>query len=1349
MAAKIRSQKRESTVAFEAISIEGGLFSADWLARVAQLNAGLQSDLDYCIPKGLTLRDEIGRYWRMAQAGWREFTASTQSGVEERMVSDNWVSMLLCECLGFDSLKATTSSQEVEGHLYPVSHFAKDGLVPVLIANSEGGLDSLRPIFGEAGKKRSAFGLVQEYLNAREETLWGIVSDGRVLRVLRDNSSLTRPAWIEVDLERMFSEERYSDFAAFWLLVHDSRFGRAGVAAHECALEHWRGQGREEGTRAREFLRDGVEEALVALGSGFLSHPENSGLRAALQAGTLTTKGYFQQLLRLVYRIIFLLTLEERGLLHPWDVAESAKSLYREGYGLRRLRDKSAKHSVPDRFCDLWESLKVVFHGLARGEDRLGLPALGGLFSADQCSDLEGKIENRALLAAVFRLSWIRDESGLARVNWRDMGPEELGSVYESLLELVPRVSGGGRAFAFARGDEAKGNARKTTGSYYTPDGLVQSLLDSALEPLVHRVVRENPGNAVVALFRLSIVDPACGSGHFLLAAARRLASHVARIHASGTPTIGQYQHALRQVVGRCIYGVDANPMAVELCRVSLWMEAIEPGRPLSFLESHIRIGNSLFGATPDLVAAGIPEEAFDAIEGDEKKACSVLRKKNKAEKAGIGPLFAQRDAEVAEKLRASAAAIEELSDEKVEDVSAKEAAFRSYELTKEFLLKKQLADTWCAAFVIKKEFAEVGNENSVSGITQGCLNGLAEGRELSPRLSTLVDNLSLQYQFFHWHLAFPEVWARGGFDCVLGNPPWERVKLQEQEFFASCSDEIANAPNAAARKRLIAALEEENLSLWLEWCQARRASEGYSQFFRQSGRFPLCGKGDVNSYAIFAEHNRSALGPKGRAGFIVPGGMATDDTTKQYFQALIGGNQLASIYHFENEEKIFPGVHNAFRFLLMTIDRSGNSSKADLLFFARQVKDLGNQDRHFSLLRSDFIELNPNTGTCPTFRSRRDAELNLRMYRLAGVLWREEPVTNPWGIRFQTMFHMSNDSNLFRNRKQMEQDNYKLVGNRFETTGDVYLPLVEAKMVHHYDHRFSTYEGATQAHLNKGFLPQLDDSAHSNPSLFNMPDYWVPAAGVDNALENRWSRKWLLGFRDITGTEKRRTVVAAILPRVAVGNTTPLICSDMAPTLIAALYANLCSFALDYAARQKVGGTHLTYNYLKQLPVLNPAKFDEVAPWSKETQLKNWILPRVLELTYTAYDLEDFAEDCGWSGPPFKWDVERRNQIRSELDAAFFHLYQFSREDVAFVLDTFWIVRKADEKAYGEYRSKRLVLEAFDLLGGAIRSGQPYVTALDPPPGDPKVTHPSRKRGETGRAKAPSSQEKKRGRST
>ena len=1305
------SRPAEARIAFDALSIEGGLLGADWLGRVAQRQAGAQEPDDYRIPKGLDVRDEIARSWRIAQACFRELEAGRAAGGDARTLAERFVEPLLRDAFGFASI-AGAEPRRIDDHVYPVRFFALGGRVPVVVTRAGAGLDTLLPELGDDQRRRSAFGLLQETLNADGEMLWGLATDGLSLRIARDNASLTRPAWIEADLGRIFTEDLYPDFAALWLLAHESRFGRAGDPDGTCPLEAWRVAGREEGTRARERLSAGFQEALGILGQGFLSHPANTTLRATLHAGGLTKDGFFEQLLRLVYRLVFLLTVEERDLLHPKNTSESTRCLYADGYGLRRLRDQAVRRSAHDRQGDLWETVRIVFRSLAGGEPRLGLPALAGLFASEECPDLDAaKLENRTLLGALFHLAWLREPSGLVRVNWRDMGADELGYVYEGLLDLVPQITEDGRSFSFADAGESRSHARKTTGSYYTPDELVQVLLGSALDPVVERTVAAHPERPVDALLNLAVVDPACGSGHFLLAAARRLADRVARIRAGGTPAPDDYQHALRDVVRQCIYGVDRNPLAVELCKVSLWMESIDPGLPLTFLESHVRCGNSLIGTTRALMGDQVPDAAWTVLEGDSRQVTRSLKKRNRDEIAGQRRLLFEPRSE-AVTLRDAIHAVEQAPDTDAAALAAKQRQWNALLASEAYEHEKLVADTWCASFLWPKE--EPGPVVEEAPTTTTWL-ALRDGeRPPSPVLAETTRDIVEDYGVFHWELAFPDVFARGGFDVVLGNPPWERVKLQEQEFFAQREPEILAARNAAERKKLIAALPVTGPDLWKEWASATRIAQGQSHFVRQTGRYPLCGKGDVNTYALFAELNLRMLGPLGRAGFIVPSGIATDDTTKDYFQALLDRSALGSVHDFENENLLFKGVHHAYRFVLFTI---GESRQADLVFYARRAVDLDDRWRHFALTPADFATLNPNTRTCPTFRSQRDANINLTMYRRAGVLWREnDPDGNPWGLRLLSMFHMANDSGLFRTRAELAEAGWRLDGDRFERDGVTMLPLYEAKMVHQFDHRFGSYEGQSGTQANQGKLPELDHGAHADTARVTLPRYWVHEDEVAKRLDDTSDRRWMLGWRNVTRASDKRTVIACIIPRAAVNHSFLLMIPSANGQLVASLYANLLSLPFDYCARQKVGGVNLPYFTMRQLPALCPEAYAIPAPWATRIRIRDWLLPRVLELTYTAWDLKAFAEDCDDDGPPFVWEPHRRFQLRCELDAAFFHLYGVSRDDTAYILNTFPELERSEAREHGTYRTKRLVLEAYDALAAAAATGTPYESPLGAP---------------------------------
>jgi hypothetical protein len=614
---------RTATVAFDAITVEGALIAPAMLARIAQHHAEGQNEADYGVPEGLTLRDEIARYFRVGQAMFKELTASETPSLA---ATTNVVEKFLREVLGFADLHRV-GTRTIGDRQFTLTFEALGGRVPIVVVPPADDLDRPSPHLTTDGRKRSAASALQDWLNAEAGTLWGLCSNGARLRLTRDNASLTRPAYVEADLRRIFEVDLFADFAALWLLLQASRFGRAGALPADCALERWRESGLREGVAARDKLRDGVEAALISLGKGFVSHADNGALRERLRSGALPLPEFFGELLRLVYRLIFLFAAEDRNLLHAPDVAAATRKLYAEGYSVAALRERAVRRAAWDRHHDCWEGLLIVFAALARGEKVLGLPALGGLFATDAIPDLDqARLANRHLMEAMFRLAWLREASGLMPVNWRDMETEELGSVYESLLELTPLLVDDGHGFAFAEEGEAKGHARKITGSYYTPDSLVQALLDSALDPVLDRVQAEADDPAA-ALLSVTVLDPACGSGHFLLAAARRIATRVAGARAGGVAAPADYRHAMRDVARACIHGVDRNPMAVELTKVALWIETVDPGKPLGFFDANIRCGDALFGVFDlEALKKGIPDAAYKRSRATTKRPRNISR---------------------------------------------------------------------------------------------------------------------------------------------------------------------------------------------------------------------------------------------------------------------------------------------------------------------------------------------------------------------------------------------------------------------------------------------------------------------------------------------------------------------------------------------------------------------------------------------------------------------------------------------------------------------------------------------------------------------------------------------------
>jgi hypothetical protein len=509
------------------------------------------------------------------------------------------------------------------------------------------------------------------------------------------------------------------------------------------------------------------------------------------------------------------------------------------------------------------------------------------------------------------------------------------------------------------------------------------------------------------------------------------------------------------------------------------------------------------------------------------------------------------------------------------------------------------------------------------------------------------------------------------------------------------------------------------------------------SHLLRESGRYPLTGRGDVNTYAVFAETGRTIIGSFGRSGLVLPTGIATDATTAPFFASLVRDAKLVSFLGFENEAYLLSkAVHHYRPFCLLTI--CGRAERIDLASFAFgtwYMRDLA--ARRFAMPPEEILLVNPNTGTSPVFQSRRDAEITISIYKHVPVLWRDEPQENPWGLSFMAMYHMANDSGLFRTREQLQQDCWTRAGNIFTKDGRRMLPLYEAKMIHHFDHRYGTYEGQTQAQANMGTLPRLTLEQQDDPDFVVEPRYWVQecntkdekkstsekpvysAIGVNSRLAAKhWTHGWLLGWRRITNSSNERTMVCSVLPRAAAGDSLFLALGAQSSAALSLLSASLSSFVLDYVARQKMAGTNLLYFLVKQLPVIPPQAYDEVGSSWLGSFPADWVRQRTLELSYTACDMEAFARDLGDDGPPFRWDEGRRTLIRAELDAAYFHLYGLERDEAEHVMDSFDALRRREERQLGEFRTKRLILERYDAIAEAGRGGRAYETILDPPPG-------------------------------
>lgn len=1331
------------TTIFTTIRTEGALLPADLLQRISEgaTIEGLTAE-SYHRP-GEKLNEAINRSWNALQGAWASFKTAQERLPENDLgttiTRERWLLPLFRE-LDYGRL-LTAQAVEIEGRSYPISHRWEN--VPIHLVSYKVDLDK-RTARVAGASAASPHSLLQVFLNRSQDNLWGFLSNGYYLRILRDNATLTRQAYVEFDLQAMMEGEVYSDFVLLWLLGHQSRV--EGERPADCWLEKWMKVAENEGTRALDDLRNGVEEAITALGLGFIEHPANHALRDQLTSGGLDKQDYYRQLLRLVYRLLFLFVAEDRDLLLNPRADETAKQRYIHYYSTQRLR-RMAEKFKGTRHPDLYEGLRLVYRLLSGDQNGagagLGMVPLGSFLFSDGAVQhiIDCQISNQHLLTAIRALSLTYDQKAKVyrTVDYKNLGPEELGSIYESLLELHPQINVDARTFALAT---AGGNERKTTGSYYTPTSLINALLDSALDP----VLKEAADQGEAAILNLKVCDPACGSGHFLIAAAGRMAKKLAEVRTGEEePPPAAIQEAKRDIIGHCIYGVDINPMAVELCKVNLWMEALEPGKPLSFLDHRILCGNSLLGTTPRLMSEGIPDDAFQPIEGDDKKAAANLKAQNKKERkqreAGVFQqgLFDQPATDY-HVLTEAVQTLDAIADDTLDGVRQKEAYYQQLASSPDYIHARLLADAWCAAFVWEKRLSDDG----LPPMTDLLYRNLSED-PASPRFAAIrgyVRQLADQYQFFHWHVAFPHVFTvpddpatieneqtgwQGGFDAVIGNPPWDMVELVESEFFAARAPEIAEAGSARQRQQMILDLSTQNLSLYQEFLNSKRRIYGYRHFVQAGGRYPLASTGRINLYPLFVELSPVIISSRGRVGLIVPSAISSDAYNAPLFGWLISTHRMVSLFDFENRDGIFPQVHRSYRFCLLSLtDPSKPASNLEFAYFCHSVEDLNDKNRRIRLFPEEIRVFSPNTLAPPILQNQSDARLAKTAYKNLGVFVDEPLDTNLWQVSIQRMLSLSDPGDLFRTLEELNIENSNLASN------DDWKRLYAGKVIHSYNHRFASFNNQE---WKMSTIIQLSD-----PFFVAVTEYYARKSEVEKRLLDKNPNNWLLVYRDIARATDERTLISSIVPQVGCDTT----CRNIYVFIdkfqpITCLISNMNSFILDYFARQKVLGTHINASILQQLPMIPPHNYSP--------DLLDFIAPRVLELTYTAWDLQPFAQDVGYDGPPFIWDEERRFLMRCELDALYFHLYQIARDDVDYIMETFPIVKRKDEAVFGEYATKRVILEMYDQMASLPKIAVPhpkgldveylvpdvsqFTTWLNPPPADPSVAHPPREANE------------------
>lgn len=1295
----------------------------------------------------------------------------------------------LLQSLGY-TLDRQATNIEVAGTGYDITYTCQQlGKMPFIVIgegiHADGSIDTLDKCSldyrAKGGmRKKSAHATMLEYLNATEN-VYGIISNGQILRLIRNSGQLVKLTYIEFDLRRMLEEDKYTEFCLMFRLLHASRFHVNGD--EPCVMERWFNMSIESGNRIRNGLSLAVQKTMETIGNAVLTSEGkgNEDLRKAFTEGTMDAAKLNKELIHFIYRLLFLFIIEERGLVYQIPDSPDApdykqlcawQDIYKKFYAASRLRHLSELAYLKQRqYFDLWQGLMDTFHLFEPDTfgERLGIKPLGGvLFGRETLHWLKQcQVSNHDVLTAFSALNEFTDErQQRVKINYSSLDVEEFGSVYEGILEMRPFVQPGVSAadwqFGFVGGLD-----RQSTSSYYTRPDLVQNLIKTTLEPVIKKKISHlsTTEEKVKALLNMKVCDAASGSGHIVLAMARTIAWYICTLRTGeDNPASLDYRQALREVISRCVYAVDYNPDAVELCKVVLWIEGYCAGKPLSFLDHHIRCGNSVLGVSDlQMLIDGVPDKALTAEDKDTLKALKKMNQEaikvvngdgGNEQLLGLENSFGVENMTaaqigLADKIRF----INHLPEDTLEEEIIKQERWKELMDSARVDCLRRACDIYTYAFyktvkhdeIIKEKEdvngkwqleAEVPYTKTVIRALQeiDAMECLEKGKplptyylQLSADFKTEVKRMADEQRFFHWCVEFPEVFAANkGFDVMCGNPPWDKLQMEEEKWFAGKNNDIVKAANQADRKKKISQLEAEDPILYQEFQKACNAIASQSNFVKNSGRFPLTAVGKLELSSLFAELCLSFT--KEAWGLVLPTGIAVNDSNKYFFSKLIDENRLISLYDFENREKLFD-IDSRFKFCLITAGKAQAEPRTvSGGFYLTRIDHLLDPRRIYTLRTDDFARFNPNTKLCPIFRTAKDANLTAKIYRKAPILINDETKENIWGIRFMMMFNMASASSVFRTRKQLDELGGQLQRDSYIVENDVYVPLYEGKMFWLYNHHYASFPNEYEVEKRPSSINSTPYSILADSCSSIAPWYWVNKSLVDSRLIDcdkegnvrwKWEHSYYIAFRDVARAADARTCIASLMPSgIAAGDKAPLVFTSRSLIPSACFAAMLSSLVFDYVARQKVGGSSMALFIMKQQPVLTPDQIPSSMQWQ--------IVKRVAELCYFNHDMDGWALEL-WeemseeqrselpqlgNQQPWIYNPERRAILQAELDAIFAHLYGLNTEDLRYILDpedvcgkgcineTFRVLKDNELRQYGEYRTKHLVLEAWNKFG-------------------------------------------------
>jgi hypothetical protein len=781
---------------------------------------------------------------------------------------------------------------------------------------------------------------------------WGLVCTGRHLRLVDATRTWSRRA-LEFDLESVVNDERSA--TVLWALARrESLQAGRDAALLERAIE----RAETHGSAVCASLSDGVLEALTALVGAFDVHARGR---------TADPRATFQQAVTLVYRVLFLLFAEAREIVPTWH------RVYREAYTIESLCRRIVRRPQARGAWAALQAISRLSHAGCRAGDLTVTAFNGRLFSPSHTPLAERVgVPDGAVSKAVIALATGPGVHGRQRISYADLGVEQLGAVYERVLEYEPSRANG--LLQLARTSDE----RKATGSFYTPRAMTEFLVRRALNPLV-------TGRDAEQILNIRVLDPAMGSGAFLVAACRYLASSVEQALVaegqwpSGDNVPGRRAELRRSVAQRCLYGVDTNPMAVQLARLSLWLTTLAHDRPLTFLDHHLAVGDSLAGA-------GLADLARRPRPG-RRSAADFCK--------STLPLFADLAADqMATRVLPDRFRLALEPADTVAAVRDKERALTALSAPGTPLSQwKTAADLWCAAWFWREGSLPAGVYSDVLASLLNQHTALST-RHRSELLNTAAA-VAATHRFFHWELEFPEVFfddtgrrrADAGFDAVLGNPPWDALR--------------ADTGDTAARDR------------------ARDGRQQRLRFFRDAGIYRHQGSGHANRYQLFVERALQLTRPGGRIAVIVPSGFATDHGSGLLRRQLFESVSVDRLIGFDNRSSIFP-IHRDVKFLLLTGTHGGRTDRVTGTFgrshaaWLDELPDAAADDpahaRSIVMSRSLIESWDPDNLAVPLLSERRDLDVLATVTTNVPAL----AARIGWGVRFGRELNATEDRHHF-----------------------------------------------------------------------------------------------------------------------------------------------------------------------------------------------------------------------------------------------------------------------------------------------------------------------------------------------